>query len=150
MRSSVRTTQVASEAERLSGFQESELSNELAGQWRRLTRAATVVALVTAPAVVVWLNQTEGWSWIWSILAALFLVVCFRGLVDLLFHRLIPRPSLFGLESQRLREEDVVARRRVWFWRFWLKTGIVVGILGVLAWLFFDAALLVHRDAAVR
>jgi ATP-dependent Zn protease len=135
---------VATEAGGIQGFQESELSSELASQWRRLTRAAPLVALITAPAVVVWLNQTEGWSWFWSIVAALGLVVCFRGFVDLLFHRLIPRPSLFGLESQRMREEDVVARRRVWFWRFWLKTGIVLAIVGVLAWLFFDAALLVQ------
>ena len=135
---------MASGAERLSGLQESELSNELAGQWRRLTRAATVVALVTAPAVVVWLNQTEGWSWIWSILAALFLVVCFRGLVDLLFHRLIPRPSLFGLESQQLREEDVVARRRVWFWRFWVKAAIVATLIVLPFYLWLDTAALVQ------
>jgi ATP-dependent Zn protease len=109
---------------------ETELASELASQWRRLTRAATIVALVTAPALVVWFNQTQGWAWYWSILAALLIVVCFRGVFDLIFHRFIPRPSLFGLESQQLREEDVVARRRVWFWRFWLKVvifGIVVG-----------------------
>jgi cell division protease FtsH len=135
---------VASEAHTIGGFQESELSSELAGQWRKLTRAATIVALLTAPAVVVWLNQTQGWSWLWSIAAALLVVVCFRGLVDLLFHRLIPRPSLFGLESPQLREEDVVARRRVWFWRFWVKVGIWAGILGVLAYFFFDAAILVQ------
>ncbi len=120
---------MASEAENLAGFTQSELSSELAVQWRRLTWAATAVALLTAPAIVVWLNQTQGWSWFWSILAALTAVVVFRGLVDLLFHRLIPRPSLFGLESPQLREEDVVARRRVWFWRFWLKTAIVVAII---------------------
>ena len=120
---------MASEAQDLSGLRRSELSSELAGQWRRLTWAATAVALLTAPAVVVWLNQTQGWSWFWSILAALTAVVVFRGLVDLLFHRLIPRPSLFGLESPQLREEDVVARRRVWFWRFWVKTAIVVAII---------------------
>ena len=120
---------MASEAQDLPGFRQSELSTELAGQWRRLTWAATLVALLTAPAIVVWLNQTQGWSWFWSILAALTAVVVFRGLVDLLFHRMIPRPSLFGLESPQLREEDVVARRRVWFWRFWVKTAIVVAII---------------------
>ncbi|MGH3133891.1 MAG: AAA family ATPase [Gaiellaceae bacterium] len=135
---------MASEAERLSGFQQSERSSELAGQWRRLTRAATLVALLTAPAVVVWLNQTEGWSWFWSIVAALFLVVCFRGLVDLVFHRLIPRPSLFGLESQQLREEDVVARRRVWFWRFWVKAALWSAVIVLPFYLFLDAALLVQ------
>ncbi len=134
---------MASEAEKITGFQ-SELSSELAVQWRRLTRSATLVALLTAPAVVVWLNQTQGWSWFWSILAALFLVVCFRGLVDLVFHRMIPRPSLFGLESTQLREEDVVARRRVWFWRFWVKAAILIAIIVLPFYLFLDAALLVQ------
>jgi len=111
-------------------LQEAELATELASQWRRLTRAATAVALITAPALVVWFNQTQGWAWYWSVLAALLVVVCFRGAFDLIFHRFIPRPSLFGLESQQLREEDVVARRRVWFWRFWLKTAIVAIVVG--------------------
>jgi ATP-dependent Zn protease len=135
---------VASEAERFSGFQHSEVSNELAGQWRRLTRAATLVALLTAPAMVVWLNQTEGWSWVSSILAALFLVICFRGLVDLVFHRLIPRPSLFGLESPQLRDEDVVARRRVWFWRFWVKAAIWVAVIVLPFYLFLDTGMLLQ------
>jgi ATP-dependent Zn protease len=111
-------------------LQETELATELASQWRKLTRAATAVALVTAPALVVWFNQTQGWAWYWSILAALLVVVCFRGVFDLIFHRFIPRPSLFGLESQQLREEDVVARRRVWFWRFWLKVVIAAIVVG--------------------
>jgi cell division protease FtsH len=135
---------VASEAQSVGLFQQTESSAELANQWRRLTRAATAVALITAPAVVVWLNQTEGWSWFWSILAALGLVVCFRGLVDIVFHRLIPRPSLFGLESQQLREEDVVARRRVWFWRFWVKIAVLVAMIVLPFVLFLDAALLMQ------
>jgi cell division protease FtsH len=128
----------------MGGLQQAQSSAELASQWRRLTRAATAVALITAPAVVVWLNQTEGWSWFWSIVAALGLVVCFRGVIDIVFHRLIPRPSLFGLESQQLREEDVVARRRVWFWRFWLKLAIVAGVILLPFYLWLDAALLMQ------
>jgi ATP-dependent Zn protease len=135
--SRLNTASVASEAQPIGGFQESELSNELAGQWRKLTRAATFVALLSAPAVVVWLNQNEGWSWYWSILAALLLVVTFRGFFDLLIHRLIPRPSLFGLESPQLREEDIVARRRVWFWRFWRNIMIWTVVLGLLSYLIF-------------
>jgi ATP-dependent Zn protease len=126
---------VATEAQPVGGFQEAELASELASQWRRLTRAATIVALVTAPALVVWFNQTQGWAWYWSILAALLVVVCFRGVFDLIFHRFIPRPSLFGLESQQLREEDVVARRRVWFWRFWLKVAIFAIVVGGFSYL---------------
>ena len=124
---------MASEAEPLTGMGQTELSSELAGQWRSLARAATIVALLTAPAVVVWLNQTQGWAWYWSILAALGIAIAFRGVIDLVFHRLIPWPSLFGLESPELREEDVVARRRVWFWRFWLKVAIAVVIVAILA-----------------
>jgi ATP-dependent Zn protease len=134
---------VATEVQPVGGFQQAELSTELASQWRRLTRVATAVALLTAPALVVWFNQTQGWAWYWSILAALLVVVCFRGVVDLLFHRMIPRPSLFGLESQQLREEDVVARRRVWFWRFWLITGIVVALVTLVFMLFGIAGYLV-------
>ncbi|HEX4747240.1 MAG TPA: AAA family ATPase [Gaiellaceae bacterium] len=134
---------MATEAQPVGGFQEAELANELATQWRRLTRAATAVALITAPALVVWFNQTQGWSWLWSILAALGVVIAFRGVSDLLFHRLIPRPSLFGLESQQLREEDVVARRRVWFWRFWLKVLIAAVVVGVFFYLIGGAGYLV-------
>ena len=135
---------MATQATDIGTFQASEQSGELAVQWRRLTRAATFVALLSAPAVVLWLNHTEGWSWFWSIIAGLFLVVVFRGLIDLGFHRLIPRPSLFGLESAQLREEDVVARRRTWFWRFWLKTAFWVTLIVVPFWLFVDATLLIQ------
>ena len=134
---------MATEAQPVGGLQQAELSNELANQWRRLTRAATIVALITAPALVVWFNQTQGWAWYWSILAALLVVVCFRGVFDLIFHRFIPRPSLFGLESQQLREEDVVARRRVWFWRFWLKVAIAALAIGTLAYMFGGTGYLV-------
>jgi len=135
---------VATQATDIGTFQQSELSGELAVQWRRLTRAATFVALLTAPAVVLWLNQTEGWSWFWSIVAGLFLVVVFRGLSDLVFHRVIPRPSLFGLESAQLREEDVVARRRTWFWRFWVKASIVLTLIVLPFYMFVDATLLIQ------
>ena len=135
---------MATQATDIGTFQQSELSGELAVQWRRLTRAATFVALLTAPAVVLWLNQTEGWSWFWSIVAGLFLVVVFRGLSDLVFHRVIPRPSLFGLESAQLREEDVVARRRTWFWRFWVKASIVLTLIVLPFYMFVDATLLIQ------
>ena len=100
--------------------------NELALQWRRLTWAATFVALLTSPAVALYFHEYVGWSWLWSIVGALGLVIVSRGLLDILFRRVIPWPSLFGSDSEQLREEDVVARRRAWFWRFWLKTGIFV------------------------
>jgi MFS family permease len=111
-------------------------SAELAVQWRRLTRAATVVALLTSPALAVYFHEYSGWSWLWSILAALGCVIVARGVIDIGFRRVIPWPSLFGSDSEQLRGEDVVARRRAWFWRFWVRFGIFAGTLIVLAKLF--------------
>ena len=54
-------------------------------------------------------------------MATILGVAAFRGLLDLIFHRFIEWPSLFGIDNPDLREEDVVARRRVWFWRWWAK-----------------------------
>ena len=40
-------------------------------------------------------------------------------------HKLIPSPALYGAEDE-LKEQDVVSRRRLWYWRhkfqvwFWL------------------------------
>src|SRR3990170_6638380 len=113
-----------------------EASRELASSWRRLTRAATIVALLTSPALFVWFTQQNGWSWWVALLATLGVVVAFRGFADLVFRRMIPWPSLFGLESQQLREEDVVARRRAWFWRFWARLGFLLSLVITMIWLF--------------
>jgi cell division protease FtsH len=110
-------------------------STELADQWRLLTRAATVVAILTSPALFVWFTEYNGWSALVSLLATVGVVIVFRGVTDLIVRRLIPWPSLFGHDSARLREEDVVARRRVWFWRFWTKLAIWVGLGITVAWL---------------
>src|SRR5687767_10480580 len=111
-------------------------SSELADQWRVLTRAATAVFLLTSPALALYFHEYHGWSWLWSIVAAVATVIVCRGVVDTGFRRMIPWPSLFGSDSEQLREEDVVARRRAWFWRFWIRTGIFVGTLIVLGKLF--------------
>ena len=88
-------------------------------QWRGLTRAATVVAVLTIPAALFYLHRRVGWSWPASAAGAAGMVVAFRGVVDLVFRRFIPWPSLFGIDDDRLKEEDVVARRRAWHWRWW-------------------------------
>jgi ATP-dependent Zn protease len=105
-------------------------------QWRQLTRAATVVAILTSPAVYVWFKQYNGWTTLQSLAATIGTIVVFRGVADLVFRRLIPTASLFGHDSPQLREEDVIARRRAWFWRFWVKLGIVALIAITIVWLF--------------
>src|SRR6476619_475081 len=113
-----------------------EASLELAKSWRKLTRAATVVAVLTAPALFVWFTYQNDWDWWVALLATLTIVIVFRGFADLLFRRLIPWPSLFGLESQTLREEDIVGRRRAWFWRFWFKVTILFITVVTIVWIF--------------
>ena len=98
-----------------------EDSRELGNQWRALRRAATAVAVLSSPALFVWLYKMQEVTLAWAIVATILGVAAFRGLLDLIFHRFIEWPSLFGIDNADLREEDVVARRRVWFWRWWAK-----------------------------
>ena len=96
---------------------------QLAQQWRSLGRAATLVAVLTSPAAFVWFHKHQGWSIGWSIAGD-----------DHRHRRRVPRPrrprpapassrgrASSGTDDARLREEDVVNRRRAWFWRFWCR-----------------------------
>ena len=120
----------------LAGLPQAEASQELARSWRRLTRAATAVAIATSPALYVWFTQSNDWVWWKALLATIGVIVVFRGFSDLLFRRMIPSPSMFGIETRELREEDVVGRRRAWFWRFWMKMAIFFFVILSLVWLF--------------
>jgi ATP-dependent Zn protease len=105
-----------------------ESSTELATQWRLLTRATTFVAVLTSPVAFLWFHRHVGWPWYWAVLAAAGLVIAFRGIVDLGLRRFIPWPSLFGIEDARLKEQDVVARRRSWFWARLVRAVILVAL----------------------
>src|SRR4051794_14857353 len=93
------------------GLFSTDQQRELNDQWRALRRLATGVAILPSPAVFVWLYKQQGWSLGWSLVATIVAVAAFRGALDLLFHRFIRWPSLFGIDNPGLREEDVVARR---------------------------------------
>src|SRR5689334_19410227 len=88
----------------------------LAEEWRALRRAATIVAVLTSPAFFLLLWERNGWDPIWAFLVTLVAVIMFRGLVDVIVRRLIPWPNLYNAD-QKLLEEDVIARRRAWYWR---------------------------------
>jgi cell division protease FtsH len=109
-------------------------SQELVDQWRRFTRFATATAVIASPAVFVWYHSQVGLSAGWAAIATFFSVIAFRGAFDVVTRRLIPWPSLFGIEDARVTQEDVVARRRAWFWRFWLKLAIYYEVLVTLVW----------------
>ena len=120
----------------LTGLPQADASQDLARSWRRLTRAATAVAVATSPAVYIWFTQRNDWVWWKALLATVAIIVVFRGFSELLFRRLIPTPSLFGIESRELREEDVVGRRRAWFWKFWFKVFVWFFVIITIVWLF--------------
>jgi ATP-dependent Zn protease len=122
-----------------------EQRNALATQWRQLTRAATIVALLTAPAFFAILYAHNGWSVLAAVFVTFFAVIAFRGLIDVVARKLIPSPSLYGAD-QRMADEDVIAKRRHWYWRtkyrrlsYLLVFGaFIVSIIFVIQWLSGD------------
>ena len=87
----------------------------VAGEWRRLRRAATAVALFTSPLFFVVLYDRLKLPLGWALLATVGSVIAFRGLVDVVCRKLLPWPSMYGVERS-IAEEDVVAfgLRREW------------------------------------
>jgi ATP-dependent Zn protease len=104
----------------------------LAREWRMLGRVATAVALLTSPALFTLLYGTYDWPLGWALVGALAGVVIFRGGVDVIAHRMIPSPALYGAE-EALKEQDVVGRRRLWYWRhkfkIWFWVGLILAIV---------------------
>src|SRR4051794_30049100 len=109
-----------------------EQRNALATQWRQLTRAATFVAVLTSPAFFVILYQRNGWGLLAALVVTGAAVIAFRGLVDVVARKVIPSPTLYGAD-QRLADEDVIAKRRLWYWRTKYRRltylGIVLGLI---------------------
>src|SRR3954471_18035699 len=85
----------------------------LQGEWRRLGRAATFVAVMTSPATFAWLHGINDVPVPWSLLITFALVITFRGFIDVVAHKLIPRASLYGA-GRELMDADIVSQRRVW------------------------------------
>ena len=110
-------------------------SSELGEDWRRLTRRATAIALITSPAPFVWFHSVQDYSLGWSLFATFTIVIAFRGLVDLATRRLMPWPSLYGTDDAVLKEEDVIARRRVSFWRMVFRLAVFVVALLTIIWI---------------
>ena len=113
----------------------SEESVALAAQLRKLARVATIVAVLTSPAAYFFFRNQAHLSVAKSLIVTVLTIIGFRGLVDLLVRRLIPWPSLFGTEDARLREEDVVNRRRAWTWRFFYRIAIFLAAIVTVVWL---------------
>ncbi len=110
-----------------------EHSIALAREWRRLGRAATFVAILTSPALFIVLYERFDWPLVWALVFTLLGIAAFRGLIDVLAHKLIPAPTLYGAERE-LRDEDVITRRRLWYWRRKYKNLVrIVVVVGGIA-----------------
>jgi ATP-dependent Zn protease len=112
----------------------------LAHEWRALTRAATGVALLTAPAFFLVMFDTDHASLALSIIVTIFAVLVFRGLVEVVARRFIPSPTLYGADES-LKKDDLVARRRYWYWRTKFRrlpvlAAFVLALLGICQALF--------------
>jgi ATP-dependent Zn protease len=117
------------------GLRLNEEATNLAADLRRLARVATLVAVLTSPALIVYLLHVRHWPWWGAILGALAAVMMFRGLVDIAVRRLIPWPSLFAVDDPNAKTEDVVNRRRAWWWRKFYGRIIVLGtFVGLPIW----------------
>ncbi|HZT46049.1 MAG TPA: AAA family ATPase [Gaiellaceae bacterium] len=106
-----------------------EESRALSDQWRALRRSATFVAVLSAPAAFLYLWKHTSLSFGWAIVATAGATFAFRGLLDLAFRRFIPWPSLFATDDSRMREEDVLNRRRAWFWHSLLRWAVILAFL---------------------
>jgi ATP-dependent Zn protease len=103
----------------------------LAAEWRRLARGATFVAVLTSPATFALLHIANDWPVGWSIVATILIIAAFRGLIDVVAHRFVPRASLYGA-GRELVDDDILARRRLWYWRAkYRRLTYVVTIVGL-------------------
>ena len=66
-------------------------------------------------------------------------MVVTRGVLDVLFHRWIPWPNLYGAEVSAYQDRDARARRRSWFWTSRLRF-LRAFLLSPLLWLAAFAA----------
>lgn len=87
--------------------------NELADKWGRLTTIATLAVLPIWPLAFVIVDaRWPGLSFLVTGLIATGAMVVTRGALDVLFHRWIPWPNLYGAEVARPRPREASRRAR--------------------------------------
>jgi len=117
------------------GLRLNEEATNLASDLRRLSRVATIVALLTSPALIAYLIHVQHWPWWAAVLGGVGGAIAFRGLVDVFVRRVIPWPSLFAVDDPNARTEDVVNRRRAWWWRkFYVRLLFIILPIVVVTW----------------
>ena len=133
-------------SEGLVGLPSGEATKELTLQWRRLIRTATAVAVLTSPVVYFFFREEVGISRWYSLFWTFIAVIAFRGLMDIIVRRFIPWPSLFASDEPEAREEDVVNRRRAWYWT--KRYRLVVWIFGIITFFWVIRLLIPGGDTS--
>ncbi|MDX6376832.1 MAG: cell division protease FtsH, partial [Gaiellaceae bacterium] len=109
--------------------------NELADKWGRLTTIATLAVLPIWPlAYMIFASRYPDSSVFVRGAVATGAMVVVRGALDVLFHRWIPWPNLYGAEVSVYQDRDARARRRSWFWSSRIRFARAF-VLSPLAWL---------------
>jgi ATP-dependent Zn protease len=107
----------------------------LAQQWRRFNLIANIVAVVAIPAVWMFYRDDCDLRPLHAALATWGTLAAARGTFDLIVHRFIPWPSLFGADKSYLNE-DTSLRRRIAFWRFMWRLAIAyLTLFGVIPYI---------------
>jgi ATP-dependent Zn protease len=126
-------------AEETTAFRRPQQNAALAREWRRLTRWATLVALLTSPAFFLVLHDSDHVGLPGAVVISIFAVILFRGLVEVVARKMIPSPSLLGGEDG-LKAEDIISRRRYWFWRTWWRRIPTLAVVGFILYLIYLVA----------
>ena len=103
-----------------------ESHQQLSYELRRLTRVATFVAIISSPSVYYYFHHYQGWAVGKSLVMTLITCAACRGLCDILIRKVIPWPSLFGSDDRKLREDDIMNRRRAWTWKWFLRWSLYI------------------------
>jgi len=110
-----------------------ESHQQLSYELRRLTRVATFVAIISSPSVYYYFHHYQGWAVGKSLVMTLVTCAACRGLCDILIRKVIPWPSLFGSDDRKLREDDIMNRRRAWTWKWFLRWTIYIcGVITII------------------
>jgi len=129
---------MAVDAKRSTSAERDAQRTALAAEWRRLARGATFVAVLTSPATFALLHVANDWPIGWSIAGTILIIAAFRGLIDVVAHRLVPRASLYGA-GRELVDDDIVARRRLWYWRAKYRRLVYLALWLGIPWLILFA-----------
>lgn len=96
---------------------------------KQLSTLVTILCLPLLITLFVFFSSTHNWSYPKTALITLATVVVLRAVLDWGLRKITPPETLFGVDDPKAREDDILTKRRVWFWKSWAKAGLYYGAL---------------------